>query len=242
MRLLYFSHADQFNDPFDCAPVCTLAKHIDDPEFVAELQADEARMIAESGLSEAEVAALRKSEGVPVEKMAAAVTANIRSLLRDDTRVFCLSQRQDHPLLWSHYADSHRGICVHFRCKYGSLFGLARAVEYKRERLPILIPLKYNISDDDIADAMVRNKADFWGYEHEFRIIAHNAADWGYTLDGRYCSFDGRLLVGITLGSKISAEHRAMVKGWAGGRAPPIPVYQAAESGDTYSIDIDRVT
>jgi hypothetical protein len=72
--------------------------------------------------------------------------------------------------------------------------------------------LKYNASEDDIADAMVRNKAEFWSYEGEFRIVAHQAAEWGYALDGRYCIFDPMLLSGITLGARISEADRVTIK------------------------------
>jgi hypothetical protein len=52
-----------------------------------------------------------------------------------------------HPLLRSHYAGSHTGVCLHFRVAGGSVFGLARGVDYSKPRPPILIPMRYNGSE-----------------------------------------------------------------------------------------------
>jgi hypothetical protein len=233
---IYFSTPDQFNDPLDCAPVFQLAKPVSDPAFVAELTAEEERMIAKSGKSEEEIAELRK-EAVDIRQVAAAITGATRQLFRRDTRVFCLSARQDHPLLWSHYADSHRGVCLHFQCSAGTLIGAARAVKYRRERLPVLVPFHYNKrATDDIADLMVQVKADFWSYEEEYRIIGHEGTEWGYKLEGRYCSFPPELLCGISLGMNISAADKNVVVNWATSRVPPLRVYEAFEDTGQFGV------
>jgi DUF2971 family protein len=238
---IYFSSPDQFNDPLDCAPVCVPAKSTSDPQFVQEMLEDEAALASAAGKSPEEIEALRQAEGVPPNKVGSAVTARLRAELINDARVFCLSASDSHPLLWSHYADSHRGVCLHFRAAPGSLFGLARAVEYRSTRLPILVPLKYNKSEDDIAETMVRVKAEYWGYENEYRIIAHEGTDWGDTLLKRFCSFPPKLLCGLTLGMKISpADRRALIE-LSTKRHPAIAVYQAEEAPDRFWIDAYRV-
>jgi hypothetical protein len=238
---IYFSIPDEFNDPLDCAPVLKLAKDPSDPEFIEELQADEARVLAESGRSTEEIAEMRRSKGVDVRQVGSAATNHTRKQLRDDSRIFCLSAKQDHPLLWSHYADSHKGVCLHFRCRGGTVFGAARAVEYQQERRPILIPMKYNKSEDDIAAAMSRTKAEFWSYEEEYRIIGYERAEWGYKLHGRFCFFEPSLLCGITLGMNVSVPNRTTVMTWAAKRIPTIPVYQAGEDEDRFWMNVWRV-
>jgi hypothetical protein len=125
---VYFPSPLQFNDPFDCFPPFELAGDINDAEFVRELERDEAKMAAEAGISAEQIAEVRAREGVPVEKMAVAVRANTVLALREDTRVLCLGTEQRHPLMWSHYASSHSGNCLHFRCGPENLFGLSREV------------------------------------------------------------------------------------------------------------------
>jgi hypothetical protein len=238
---LFFARPDQFNDPFDCAPPFALAKDPTDPAFVKELEDDERRMAAESGLTAKQLEQMRVREGVPVEKMAAAVRENTLRQLRDDTRVFCLSAEQCHPLLWSHYADSHKGVCLHFSCGYGTLIGLARQVACKEDREPILIPLQYQ-TDDQLTDKMVLVKAAFWAYESEFRIIGHTRADWGHSFDekGRV-SFPPELFCGITLGTRISEDNRAEIVALAAARMPAIPIWQAIEDEGRFWMRVERV-
>ena len=239
---IYFSSPDQFNDPLDCAPICALAKPLTD-DFVRELLEDEAAMARAAGKTPEEIEALRQAEGVPPEQVAAAVTERTRKALIDDARVFCLSASDVHPLFWSHYADSHRGICLHFRAAPGSLFGLARAVEYRAKRASILVPLQYNKSSDDITDAMVRVKGDYWDYENEYRIIGHESADvdWGFTLGNRLCEFPSKLLCGITLGLRTLPHDRKDLMALAAQHYPEMAVYQAEETKDRFRVETYRI-
>lgn len=238
---IYFSSPDQFNDPLDCAPVCAPAKSVADPAFIQELLENETALARAAGKSPEEIEAMRKAEGVPPSEIGFAVTARMRRELINDARVFCLSASDSHPLLWSHYADCHRGICLHFKAAPGSLFGLARAVEYRQARPAILVPLEYNKSDDDIADTMVRVKAEFWGYEEEYRIIAHEGTEWGDTLVDRRCSFPSSLLCGITLGMRISPSDRKGLIELSTNRYPALAIYQAEEDPDRFWINTYRV-
>ena len=50
------------------------------------------------------------------------------------------------------------------------------------------------------------------------------------------------LLVGITLGMKISRGNQANIQKWAATHSPAVPVYEAAEDESTFAIDSFRVT
>jgi hypothetical protein len=237
---VYFASPLQFNDPFDCFPPFLLGGDINDPEFVRKLERDEARMMAEARIGPDEAAALRASQGVPVEKMADAVRENTVNAIRDDTRVLCLSTEQRHPLMWSHYASSHSGVCLHFRCGPDNLFGLARQVIYAEERKAVLIPLEQ--SGDEITDRLVFEKAKFWDYESEYRVIGHKSVDWGETFDeSDRVAFPRESLCGVTLGMRISDPDRATITAMAAARKPAVPVWQATESHGRFWIDVQRV-
>lgn len=158
---LYFSTPDQFNDPLDCSPIFKLAGDLNDPTFMQELRNDENKMIAEQGLTPQEEADLRAQFGTHVTGMADAIMRNVRAEIRRNLRIFCLSATFEHPLLRSHYAGSHTGVCLHVRVAGGSVFGLARGVDYSKPRPPILIPMRYNGSDREVGRAMSLIKADF---------------------------------------------------------------------------------
>lgn len=72
----------------------------------------------------------------------------------------CFSERWANPLLWSHYADKHRGICLGF--DVGHTF--VRKVAYVRERTPLRVPVT-----DEAADRLLWTKYWDWKYEEEWR-------------------------------------------------------------------------
>ena len=74
--------------------------------------------------------------------------------------LLCFSEDWENPLLWSHYADKHRGICLGFDVDSG---GLCR-VSYKEQR-----PDFPNASTDEFANQLYSAKYKGWEYEREWR-------------------------------------------------------------------------
>jgi hypothetical protein len=84
--------------------------------------------------------------------------------------MICLSADWQHPLLWGHYADKHRGICLGFDVPATGDFA---KVNYRADR-PTLKGIKCkSISDlnhDDIKELLfLKFKA--WEYESEYRAF-----------------------------------------------------------------------
>ncbi len=50
--------------------------------------------------------------------------------------VYCLSEKRDDILMWSHYADAHYGLCLEFNARPGSLFWEAYKVSYQGDWQP----------------------------------------------------------------------------------------------------------
>lgn len=81
--------------------------------------------------------------------------------------IFCASSSKDNLLLWAHYADSHKGVCLQFDiAKSLETFILPRKVVYNdqyphynyvKEHEKIMIPFYH--------------KSNVWSYEEEIRII-----------------------------------------------------------------------
>ena len=85
--------------------------------------------------------------------------------------LICMSKYWNEPLMWSHYADRHRGICLGF-----DVSAQCNRVEYIKERLPIS-PLKESWRDPptpenirEIRDSLFY-KFKAWGYEEEYRLL-----------------------------------------------------------------------
>lgn len=86
-----------------------------------------------------------------------------RSWRREMARLYgmlCFSSRWSNPVLWSHYADRHRGICLGFDVAPET----AIEVTYVKERFGLKMPL-----DEETMRSILGTKFDGWSYEEEWR-------------------------------------------------------------------------
>ena len=82
--------------------------------------------------------------------------------------LLCFSKSWHNPVLWSHYADKHRGVALGFDVEneYGAL------IEYSDERLPAKFTEngRGNELDPMFVRDLVYTKYMHWKYEEEFRL------------------------------------------------------------------------
>jgi hypothetical protein len=234
---VYLSAPSQLNDAADCRPRFELARPLTDPDFVGELQVDEERMIAEQSLTPEEVDRLRAQYGVTPERLAEGVTENTRRELEGKTRIYCLSARNTDSGMWGLYAGLN-GVCLHFACHSGSVFGNARRVVYAPTREPILIPIQYN-NPDDIADRMAFIKGERWQGEEEYRLVAFGDSLGEDTplIDDHFVGFAPPDLTGITFGMNVDPGYRQLLLDAIAARPTPVQVFEAVE-GTGFDIEV----
>jgi hypothetical protein len=191
-----------------------------------------------AGVTGANLDRLRKRTGVTIHDLPRAAEAHLRKQLRDDVRILCLSANPLHPLQWSHYADSHRGVCLHFRCRPGGPFGLARQVRYRKKRDALSTLLQH--SSDAIMDRLVFNKAKFWSYESEYRIIASESDEAEPILKNGYMHFDPSLLVGITFGMEMPEKQRRALMAHSRRHNPNIAFWEVIEDRNNFALIAQR--
>lgn len=124
------------------------------------------------------------------EKAMPQTLAEVRTIMAD-SKLLCLTTQPDHPLMWSHYADSHRGVVLRFKAVEGldSPWIVAKPVNYVAnmprllddEFLSEIMSGRATLHPTTLIDRMVYTKSDVWAYEKEWRICAgagrnHNAA------------------------------------------------------------------
>ena len=97
-------------------------------------------------------------------------------LLRQyDKGIVSLAERATCPLMWSHYGDQHRGVCIGYSVPVNAAGDLHK-VEYGGSRLVAASKVAAMLSGDDVArgqvdEAVLLRKARSWGYEREWRLI-----------------------------------------------------------------------
>lgn len=100
---------------------------------------------------------------------------NDELLRRYDRGIVCLAERADSPLMWSHYGDQHRGICVGYSVP-AEAAGNVRKVLYDGNRVIEVSRVASMLDGDDLArrevdEAVLLQKANDWQYEQEWRLL-----------------------------------------------------------------------
>lgn len=84
--------------------------------------------------------------------------------------MLCFSKTWRNPVLWSHYADKHRGFCLGFEVDDTLLM----PVVYTKKRLQIDLEALYDTGklDQKLMSKLMRTKFSDWSYEKEVRVYA----------------------------------------------------------------------
>ena len=165
-QVIYLGAPRNFNDPYDCAIGAPLTD------------------LSDQGLE-------RLLEGrrvnAPNETLKAmfkdGATKTIQGLTEkflDERGVACFTEAPENLLMWSHYADGGRGMCLAFATKE-KLFEKARKVTYSNS-IPAL-ELEAILCDKqyDQLIELYRTKSSHWCYEQEWRVIHETAGtSWTY--------------------------------------------------------------
>jgi len=132
---LWFSRPSEFNDIFEL-PTRVSASFTED-QLRAYLRANIAHHWPKFGLTPPTGDALEATLDRLLASNPEFLTESFRYLQdarRDLVRIHCLSMRYDDPLMWAHYADSHRGVCFVFNQASLRPAWIALSVLYRNRR------------------------------------------------------------------------------------------------------------
>jgi hypothetical protein len=227
---LFFAAPSSFNDPFDCYPafdfdatVTEMVNYYIRPLRRLAPQASEIELIHE---------ALAKVHDPVRSPLAGEMQASIQTLhaehITKTIGVLCLSKQHDEILMWSHYANFHRGICLQFDASH-AYFENAHEVRYHAKR-PRVNP--FRDTTIQMMDAALLAKAEQWRYEEEWRLIH-------YQNGPGVRKFPPEALTGILLGARITQEDERKVKDWVSDRHYPTQLFRAVQSDTAYSLRIE---
>jgi hypothetical protein len=233
---IYFARARELNDPFDLSPrlepVTREALLRGGTEYWNRRQ-DTPAQHRERQLNYLATCDLAEHRADAQRRMRDTIEQN---------RVFSLAGNRDHPLLWSHYANGHTGLCIHFRCKGDTLFGASMKVEYVPDRK--LVPIEVSsIPPHVIFQQAALQKPTFWDYEEEYRwfkLASTDYSDLPIRFKGPYATFHPSNITGLTVGSRMQQHNVKRVLKMAAKHKPVLPVFRAVET-DTYAFDFERI-
>ena len=228
----YFSSPKAFNDPFDCRPVfefsATKAELIKYYEGVYSRQAP--HMSREQRRAQARAKVSDPNSDPRDPKNLGTYHQMYDENVTSKIGVLCLSAAPKDILMWSHYANSHRGICLQFFA-IGNALESSQPVRYKAVR-PVVNPVSQ--SHDEMLDHAIFTKSDHWEYEQEWRFIQYKRGAGVYRTPREAPG-------GIVLGALIEQEDKRDVLEWVDSRDIPTKIFQARISTTKFEIEIDEV-
>jgi hypothetical protein len=92
--------------------------------------------------------------------------------------ILCLSANWNSTLMWSHYADEHRGVCFGYSLDGAHFKNLRRATYSNSRRAALADVFEWKINNSDEAkrrvyEAAFFTKASSWRYEKEWRDLSY---------------------------------------------------------------------
>ncbi len=146
--------------------------------------------------------------------------------------LFCLSSVRDNILMWSHYADQHRGYCIEFSAADDAyMFGAAEPVSYSPEYPTIEF---FNPSIDEQIQLTFLRKYDGWAYEQEWRIIDTKRGSG-------FRPYPAMLFKGVIFGLRMPESDRARIREWETDREYPAKFYECVQDDRRFAIEVKEV-
>lgn len=166
------------------------------------------------------------------------------------SRVFCVSEKFDNVVMWSHYADQHKGVVFKLRCidEIDNTLLAARKVQYTDAFLPFpgadayarhlteeqpldFAPLIWNIAYTKHVD---------WSYEEEWRVhipLLHEPPGDGFSVYPE----DLRVFEAIYLGCRMETADTKSIIELARRFLPGVEVYIGSKSATSFALSFSRL-
>ncbi len=232
-----FTQAAALNDPFETHPCFT--------EFRKSFE-DRARRLVKSVESKFDAHSI-VAGSIMIPKTVRDGVAQFQRDLAEEYPMLSLTRKRNNLLMWSHYADSHRGFVIGFDSD-NPFFHRERPrtmtpldeVTYSDKR-PVMPPIEKSIPEN--VYEIFLTKSEEWAYEEELRMFAQPGTANSVEKDSR--GFDiylfdlppevfVEIIFGLLMSPSVKHEIAAIVED----RYPHIELYEAKLSETDFDLDI----
>ena len=202
---LYFRNPNKFNDPFDCKPLLTLERDWNQEEYIkfvmnnardskgGDLDNEEKQWYKEEAIN----AFINLDRNQLSRKFNKIIKKGLAKSI-NEIRILCLSEKYNDILMWSHYADGHRGFVLQFDTE-------ALLQNFKQRPQKVFYPpvesypsIK-DFNERDCTHMFLITKSSQWEYEEEWRILMHIEDKDNPNEEGKVYKFQKSLIAGIIL-------------------------------------------
>lgn len=211
---IYFSSCKEFNDPFESA-VNILSGYTPQQYYESFILGDMTPEISK------ELTKQIVSGTIDGETLLKQLTIEVIS----SVGYYCMTTKPDNLLMWAHYGDSHKGVCLKFDIlKDLETFLVPIPVDYNEQYMD------YDMLNSDLL-SILRRKSPDWSYEDEYRIIkTDHQGLWEIKPD---------CLVEIIFGCRTSEEDKNEIKNLATASGfTNVKFSEARMKRDSYGLEI----
>ncbi|KZN30035.1 hypothetical protein N480_03565 [Pseudoalteromonas luteoviolacea S2607] len=198
-----FSHHSEFNDPFDCKLVYDIEKSMEYLKSRPDLLKEAGRRLK---LTPAQRLAKKKQMEHSIRR--SLESGEFHNSVIENVGICCLTKKPDNILMWSHYADNHKGVAIEFNVNDASnninmanieekLFGWD--IEYT-DYMPKIIAGARDF--DTVKDVFLKKSLE-WAYEAEYRVLSMKKGPGIHRFDQQLIS---RVIAGVNMPEKDFLE------------------------------------
>jgi len=222
---IYWPSPDQFNDPFDCVPNYILPTGRELRNVVRRLhQKNEPHANRKERRK-----FTRSSLKIHPRQFAQEFREQMNAHLTG-TALYSLALVPDNILMWSHYANSHQGVCLRFDGrKMMEKFVTGYPVTYVPERPTIRIGLDEPL---DVLEKLILNKSDIWDYEEEWRLVNYNGK-------AGLRQLAPMTLNAVILGCRIQKASERRIVEAVDRQRPPLALFRAVCDAEQFKVHLE---
>jgi hypothetical protein len=225
---LRFTAPVELNDPFECRiqitygdvareEIASIVSRLGEMEPTRS--SEENRAIAEAIVSAPD----RIARGAPFARQ-------LIEYIRRDSAFLSLAEIRDNILMWSHYADNHRGICIELSIERCPTLSQVLPVQYSRT-VPRFEFFRSSMKEVGLTTFLT--KSEDWSYEREWRLVKVGKSSCNV-------SFNPAALTGVIFGCNCPAADRDKVKSWVAGRRDPVRILDARLVEEAFALEISE--
>jgi hypothetical protein len=237
-RRIRASNPKKFNDPWDCKPCI-------DPVLLEDHQTRramaESLIATQKGGPKGDITDYRLlTDPEFLKKNVSRFNDFMEGFIPSRWGMICLSTAACSTLMWSHYSDHHRGLCLEFTVK-DTVFRGAVKISYRTVYPKMVLGGKF-------AYQMLTVKAKEWEKEEEYRLVCPLSVEVTDAKESPFVMKDGFLPIGATslhaiiMGCQMGEDEEQEIRQLVKKHAPYVRLKRAVRVPHNYLLTLEDVT
>jgi len=227
---MYFAPPSRLNDPFDARAYYTAEADIEQidrflKQWIGKMMPDASLQEKRRTYDDYLIGLASMSNEEHEERMNQIALEAMDQVLG----VYCMTEKNDNLLMWTHYADNHSGICLQFDSEERPFKRYPQKVIYSKE-----LPQSQFFDIKDEERTVFYTKSIDWAYEEEWRLGREH-------LSPGVEQFSQKALTGVIFGLRINDEDEAEVRKWVKQSKTKAKLYRAVRKKKEYGLDIVEI-